>query len=71
MKKKLHSGIILILQILWKTREWFHFETPSKRAIRVAILPEIAEELLKRARAQGISVETLVNVILWSTLRRS
>lgn len=44
--------------------EWFRFETDNKRAVRVAILPEIAEELAKRARAQGVSVETLVNVLL-------
>jgi hypothetical protein len=30
----------------------------------VAILPEIAHELMQRARAQGVSVETLVNVLL-------
>jgi hypothetical protein len=51
--------------------EWFRFETPNKRAIRVALLPEIAEELLKRARAQGISVETLVNVLLVEHIRES
>jgi hypothetical protein len=44
--------------------EWFHFETPDSRAIRVAILPEVANELAQRARAQGVSVETLVNVWL-------
>jgi hypothetical protein len=44
--------------------EWFSFETPTKRAIRVAILPEIANELMQRARTQGVSVETLVNVLL-------
>jgi len=44
--------------------EWFRFETDNKRAVRVAILPEIAEELAKRARAQGVSIETLVNVLL-------
>ncbi len=49
--------------------EWFRFETPSKRAIRVAVLPEIADELMRRARAQGVSVETLVNVFLAEHLR--
>jgi hypothetical protein len=44
--------------------EWFRFETPNKRAIKVAILPEVADELIHRARAQGVSVETLVNVLL-------
>ncbi|MBE2232835.1 MAG: hypothetical protein IAE85_05015 [Anaerolinea sp.] len=43
---------------------WFHFETPTKRAVRVAVLPDIAEALAQRARAQGVSVETLVNVLL-------
>ena len=41
--------------------QWFRFETPHKRAIRVAILPEVAEELSQKAHAQGISIETLVN----------
>ena len=44
--------------------EWFRFETPSKRAIRVAILAEVADKLIERARAQKVSVETLVNVFL-------
>ena len=44
--------------------EWFQFETPNKRAIRVAILPEIANELIQQARAQRISVESIVNVSL-------
>jgi hypothetical protein len=30
--------------------EWFTFETPSKRAVRVAILPEVANDLAQRAR---------------------
>ena len=49
--------------------EWFRFETPNKRAIRVAILPEIAEELAQRARIQGVSIETLVNVLLVEHIR--
>ena len=44
--------------------EWFRFETLTKRALRVAILPDIAEELMQRAQAQRVSVETLVNVLL-------
>ena len=44
--------------------EWFRFETSEKRAVRVAILPEVAEELARRARTQGISIETLVNAWL-------
>ena len=51
--------------------QWFRFETPHKRAIRVAILPEIAEELMQRARAQGVSIETLVNVLLIERIRES
>jgi len=51
--------------------KWFRFETPTKRAIRVAILPEVADELIQRARAQGVSVETLVNVLLIEHLRES
>jgi hypothetical protein len=51
--------------------EWFRFETPTKRAIRVAILPEVADELMQRARTQGVSVETLVNVLLIEHLRES
>jgi hypothetical protein len=44
--------------------EWFRFETSEKRAIRVAILPEVADELAQRAHIQGVSVETLVNAWL-------
>lgn len=51
--------------------EWFRFETPNKRAIRVAILPEVAEELMQRARSQGVSVETLVNALLIELIRES
>ena len=51
--------------------EWFRFETPHKRAIRVTLLPEIADELIRRARAEGVSVETLVNVLLVERLRES
>ncbi len=51
--------------------EWFRFETPHKRAIRVAVLPEIADELMRHAHARGVSVETLVNVFLAERLRES
>jgi hypothetical protein len=51
--------------------EWFRFETPTKRAIRVAILPEVADELIQRARVQKVSVETLVNVLLIESIRQS
>jgi predicted HicB family RNase H-like nuclease len=51
--------------------EWFRFKTPNKRAIRVAILPEIATALAERARTQGVSVETLVNAILIERLQES
>lgn len=51
--------------------EWFRFETPQKRAIRVAILPGIADELIQRARVQGISIETLVNVLLIEYIHES
>lgn len=44
--------------------EWFRFETSNKRAVRIPVLPEIATELVKRARAQGVSIETLVNIFL-------
>ncbi len=50
--------------------EWFRFETSNKRAIRVAILPEIADELVRQAHAQRISVETVVNVLLVQHIRR-
>lgn len=49
--------------------EWFRFET--NQAIRVAILPEIAEKLMKKARARGVSIETLVNVVLVEHVRES
>ena len=51
--------------------EWFSFETPSKRAVRVAILPEVVDELAQRARAQGVSIETLVNVFLVEHIRET
>jgi hypothetical protein len=51
--------------------EWFRFETSNKRAIRVAILPDVAEKLMQRARAQGVSVETLVNALLIELIRES
>lgn len=51
--------------------QWFHFGTPQKRAIRIAILPEIAEELLQKAQTQGVSIETLVNVLLVEHIRES
>jgi len=51
--------------------EWFRFETPNKRAIRVAILPNVAEELMQRARSQGVSVETLVNALLIERIHES
>ncbi|MCY3905107.1 MAG: CopG family antitoxin [Caldilineaceae bacterium] len=50
---------------------WFRFDTLHKRAIRVAILPEIAEELMRTAQAQGVSIETLVNVLLIEHMRES
>ena len=51
--------------------EWFRFDTLHKRALRIAILPEIAEELMQSAHAQGVSVETLVNVLLSERVRKS
>lgn len=51
--------------------QWFRFETSHKRAIRVAILPEIVEELSQKASAQGVSIETLVNVLLIEHIRES
>ena len=51
--------------------QWFRFETLHKRAIRVAILPEIAEELSQEAQAQGVSIETLVNTLLIEHVRES
>lgn len=51
--------------------EWFRFETHKKRAIRVAILPEIAEKLSQKAHTQGVSIETLVNTLLISHIRES
>jgi len=44
--------------------EWFRFEVDNTRAVRVPILPEIASELSRRARTQGVSLETLVNAWL-------
>ena len=51
--------------------EWFRFETVNKRAVRVAILPEVAEMLAQRAHAQGVSIETLVNAWLIASMKKS
>ena len=51
--------------------EWFQFETPNKRALRVAILPEVAEKLAQKARAQGVNIETLVNACLIESMQRT
>ena len=51
--------------------KWFRFDTPHKRAVRVAILPEIAEELMRSAHAHGVSIETLVNVLLIERIQGS
>ena len=51
--------------------EWFRFCTSNKRAVRVASLPEIAEELMRSTQAQGVSIETLVNVYLIDRMRKS
>ena len=49
--------------------QWFRFDT--NQAIRVAILPEIAEELSIKAQSQGVSIETLVNVLLIEHIKES
>lgn len=51
--------------------EWFQFETTHKRALRVAILPEVLDKLAERARSQGVSIETLVNVFLIEHIRET
>jgi hypothetical protein len=51
--------------------EWFHFETSAPRAIRIAILPEVVSELARRARVQGVSVETLANAWLIEHMHES
>ncbi len=48
--------------------EWFQFETERKRAVRIAILPQIVQALAERARGQGVTVETLVNALLMERL---
>jgi len=47
---------------------WSRFETPNKRAVRVTILPEVAQRVAERAHTQGVSIETLVNVLLLEQL---
>ncbi|MBI4219438.1 MAG: hypothetical protein HY682_04780 [Chloroflexi bacterium] len=51
--------------------QWLRFDTLTKRAVRVPILPEVAAELARRARAQGVSIETLVNVFLVEHMRET
>lgn len=48
---------------------WFHFDIHPRRAIRIAILPELAEELIRIARMQGVSPETLANVLLFERIQ--
>ena len=49
--------------------EWVQFDTPLKRAIRVAILPDVATRIAQRAHTQGVSIETLVNILLLEQLQ--
>jgi hypothetical protein len=51
--------------------EWFQFQTEGMRALRIAILPDLAVKLLHSARSQGVSVETLVNVLVAEHLYQS
>jgi hypothetical protein len=44
--------------------EWFHFDVADERAVRVPILPDTIKIIAQRARAQGVSTETLVNAWL-------
>lgn len=50
--------------------EWFQFETHPGRAIRVAILPELARALSQLAHSEGVAVETLVNAFLLERLQQ-
>jgi CopG antitoxin of type II toxin-antitoxin system len=49
--------------------EWLEIETDTKRPIRVTILPDIAAKLTHRATSQGVTIETLVNVLLADIVR--
>ena len=51
--------------------EWFQFQTEGMRALRIAILPDLAVKLLHSARSQGVSAETLVNVLVAEHLYHS
>ena len=51
--------------------QWFQFEVLVKRAVRIAILPEIVEKLRQQAHAQGVSIETLVNAWLIEHIHES
>ena len=48
--------------------QWFHFDTPKQRALRVAIMPEIVQKLHDEARLRGVTIETIVNVLLMESL---
>lgn len=56
--------------IMEEDADWFRFETPTKRAVRVAVLPDTARELIRIAHGQGVSLETLVNVFLVERLQQ-
>ena len=49
--------------------EWFQFDTDNKRALRVAILPEVVAPLIAQARVKGVSIETLINVLLAKSIQ--
>jgi len=51
--------------------QWLHFDTPNQRALRVAILPGIVQKLHEQARVRGVSLETLVNVLLLESTQES
>ena len=44
--------------------EWVQFVRHVDQAVQVAILPQVAEPLRMQALAQGVSFETLINVLL-------
>lgn len=48
---------------------WEEVYTDNKRALKVAILPEVVAPLRKRAHAKGVSIETLINVLLADSVR--
>ena len=51
--------------------DWIRADNKYRRRRRIAILPDIASQLEEQATRKGVSVETLINVLLADIVRES